>query len=80
MKIDGLADSMNDNSTPHSASDYDREILRTVPFYHFFHTETIDLVRKLLPGVSVWLDTGDRKEHEVLRIADDDLHGVQRLS
>jgi tRNA (cmo5U34)-methyltransferase len=58
MKIDGLADSMNDNSTPHSASDYDREILKTVPFYHFFHTETIDLVRKLLPDVSVWLDTG----------------------
>jgi tRNA (cmo5U34)-methyltransferase len=49
---------MRDNSTPHNASDYDREIFKTVPFYHFFHTETIDLVRTLLPNVSVWLDTG----------------------
>ena len=49
---------MNDNSTPHNASDYDREIFRTVPFYHLFHTETIDLVRTLFPDVSVWLDTG----------------------
>jgi tRNA (cmo5U34)-methyltransferase len=49
---------MSDNSTPHNASDYDREIFKTVPFYHLFHTETIDLVRTLLPDVSVWLDTG----------------------
>ncbi len=49
---------MSDNSTPHKAAQYDAEILRTVPFYHLFHTETIDLVRTLLPDVSVWLDTG----------------------
>ncbi len=49
---------MNDNSTPHKASDYDREIFKTIPFYHLFHTETIDLVRTLLPDVPVWLDTG----------------------
>ena len=47
-----------DNSTPHGAAQYDAEILRTVPFYYQFHAETIDLVRTLLPGVSVWLDTG----------------------
>jgi tRNA (cmo5U34)-methyltransferase len=49
---------MIDNSTPHNASDYDREIFKTVPFYHLFYTETIDLVRTLLPDTSVWLDTG----------------------
>jgi tRNA (cmo5U34)-methyltransferase len=49
---------MNDNSTPYKAAEYDAEILRTVPFYCQFHTETIDLVRTLLPEVSVWLDTG----------------------
>ena len=49
---------MRDNSTPHNASDYDREIFKTVPFYHLFHTETIDLVRTLQPDVAVWLDTG----------------------
>jgi len=49
---------MVDNSTPHNASNYDEEIFKTVPFYHLFHTETIDLVRTILPDVSVWLDTG----------------------
>jgi tRNA (cmo5U34)-methyltransferase len=49
---------MSDNSTPHRAAKYDAEILRTVPFYRQFHTETIDLVRTLLLEVSVWLDTG----------------------
>jgi tRNA (cmo5U34)-methyltransferase len=49
---------MSDNTTPHSASDYDREIFRTVPFYSLLHTETIDLVRTLVPNVSVWVDTG----------------------
>jgi len=49
---------MSDNATPHSASVYDAEIFRTVPFYSLFHTETIDLVQTLVPGVSVWLDTG----------------------
>jgi len=49
---------MSDNSTPHKAAEYDGEIRRTIPFYHLFHTETIDLVRTLLPDVSLWLDTG----------------------
>ena len=49
---------MVDNSTPHDASDYDEEIFKTVPFYHLFHTETIDLVRTILSDVPVWLDTG----------------------
>ncbi len=49
---------MSDNSTPHSASDYDREIFRTIPFYHQFHSETIDLVTTVRPDVSLWLDTG----------------------
>lgn len=49
---------MSDNSTPHSASDYDREVTRTIPFYRFFHSETIDLVRALNPDPALWLDTG----------------------
>jgi tRNA (cmo5U34)-methyltransferase len=49
---------MSDNSTPHDVSDYDSEIVRTVPFYRHFHTETIDLVHTVLPDVLVWLDTG----------------------
>ncbi len=49
---------MSDNDTPHKAADYDGEIHKTIPFYHLFHAETIDLVRTLLPDVSVWPDTG----------------------
>ncbi len=49
---------MGDNTTPHRAAEYDAEILKTVPFYRQFHAETIDLVRTLMPGVSIWLDTG----------------------
>jgi tRNA (cmo5U34)-methyltransferase len=49
---------MSDNSTPHKAAEYDAGILRTIPFYRQFHTETMDLVRTLLPEVPVWLDTG----------------------
>ena len=54
----GGNEKMGDNSTPHGAKEYDEEILRTVPFYRRFHAETIDLVRMVRPGVSVWLDTG----------------------
>lgn len=49
---------MGDNSTPHGAAEYDAEVVRTIPFYDRFHTETIDLVRTIMPRVSVWLDTG----------------------
>ena len=49
---------LNDNSTPHSSYEYDGEIARTIPFYHLFHTETIDLVQTVLPDPPLWLDTG----------------------
>jgi tRNA (cmo5U34)-methyltransferase len=53
-----MENNVSDNTSPHKAAEYDEEVRRTVPFYHLFHTETIDLVRTLLPDVSVWLDTG----------------------
>jgi len=49
---------MSNNSTPHKASDYDREIFRTIPYYQSFHEQTIDLVRTVRPDVATWLDTG----------------------
>lgn len=48
----------NDNSTPHRAADYDVKVRKTIPFYSYFHEETIDLVRAVMPEVKVWLDTG----------------------
>jgi tRNA (cmo5U34)-methyltransferase len=47
-----------DNTTPHTASEYDEKVRKTIPFYECFHEETIDLVRTIRPDVRVWLDTG----------------------
>ena len=49
---------LNDNATAHPATDYDSEVLKTIPFYRQFHLETIDLVRTVRPDVQLWLDTG----------------------
>lgn len=48
----------SDNTTPHKASEYDKNIRETIPFYELFHSETIDLVKLLKPKAKVWLDTG----------------------
>lgn len=47
-----------DNKTPHKASDYDRKVRQTIPFYETIHQETIDLARTVKPDASCWLDTG----------------------
>ena len=46
------------NSTPHSSTEYDRQVRRTIPYYEHFHRETIDLVQIAKPDPSCWLDTG----------------------
>jgi len=48
----------SDNITPHTASDYDATVRRTIPSYETIHRETIDLVRAAKPNVTRWLDTG----------------------
>jgi tRNA (cmo5U34)-methyltransferase len=47
-----------DNKTPYKASDYDRNIRQTIPFYETIHQETIGLVRAVKPDAVCWLDTG----------------------
>jgi tRNA (cmo5U34)-methyltransferase len=47
-----------DNTTPHSALEYNEKVRKTIPFYEWFHTETIDLVNTIKPDVKVWVDTG----------------------
>ena len=49
---------MNDNKTPHSSSEYDISVKKTIPFYRYFHEQTIDLVKTIKPDVKKWLDTG----------------------
>jgi len=46
------------NATPHDASDYNRAIRQTIPYYDAIQRETIDLVRAVKPDVTCWLDTG----------------------
>ena len=47
-----------DNTTPHTSSDYDRHVRQTIPFYETMHREAVDLVHRAMPGASCWLDTG----------------------
>ena len=49
---------MADNTSSHSASDYDAEIAKTIPHYGLFHAETLDFVGTAAPGPRRWLDTG----------------------
>jgi len=48
----------SDNKTPYKASEYDKNVKETIPFYELFHNETIDLVKSLKPQAKCWLDTG----------------------
>ncbi|MDP3012008.1 MAG: class I SAM-dependent methyltransferase [Candidatus Hydromicrobium sp.] len=49
---------MIDNKTPHRSSEYDLKVRKTIPFYEFFHEETINLIKTIKPNVKKWLDTG----------------------
>lgn len=48
----------SDNKTPYKASEYDKNVKETIPFYELFHNEIIDLVKTLKPEAKCWLDTG----------------------
>src|SRR5262249_54847960 len=47
-----------DNTTPHAASDYEREITRTVPFHAEFLAQAIETALVARPSPRRWLDTG----------------------
>ncbi len=49
---------MKDNKTSQSAVLYDANVHKTIPRYHTFHDETIELIRILRPAPAAWLDTG----------------------
>lgn len=49
---------MTENATPYGASEYDRKVRETIPFYETIHQEVIDLVKSAKPDVACWLDTG----------------------
>jgi tRNA (cmo5U34)-methyltransferase len=49
---------MRDNKTSQAASQYDANVHKTIPRYHLFHEETLDLVKAAVPKPQSWLDTG----------------------
>lgn len=49
---------MKDNKTSQAAALYDGNVHKTIPWYHTFHEETLDLIRVVNPQPQSWLDTG----------------------
>ena len=49
---------MRDNKTSQAAAEYDANVHKTIPRYHLFHEETLDLARAIVPKPQAWLDTG----------------------
>ncbi|SDD49096.1 class I SAM-dependent methyltransferase [Sporomusa acidovorans] len=49
---------MRDNKTSQAANEYDANVHKTLPRYHLFHTETLDLVKTVVPKPQAWLDSG----------------------
>ncbi|WP_425058268.1 Carboxy-S-adenosyl-L-methionine synthase [Sporomusa carbonis] len=49
---------MRDNKTSQPAAEYDANVHKTIPRYHLFHDETLDLVKVAVPRPQSWLDTG----------------------
>jgi tRNA (cmo5U34)-methyltransferase len=50
--------SASDNATPHQATEYDRSVRQTIPFYETIHSQAVDVVRSTRPEATCWLDTG----------------------
>ena len=48
----------SDNTTPYRASEYDKKVRQTIPFYELLHAETVDLIKLVKPEAKIWLDTG----------------------
>ena len=49
---------MTENSTPYTASTYDKHIINTIPYYENFHDETINILKAANIKPKYWLDTG----------------------
>ncbi len=48
----------SENITPNPPEEYDTKISSVLPYYSFFHQESINLIRSLPDTPNVWMDTG----------------------
>lgn len=49
---------VRDNTTSYDASEYDRHVAQTVPYYSAFHEEVFHFIRAVAGDPEQWLDTG----------------------
>ena len=49
---------MIDNTTPHQSTEYDSNIIKTIPYYENFHIESIDLIKSYGGKQETWIDIG----------------------
>ncbi|MRT92273.1 class I SAM-dependent methyltransferase [Ancylomarina sp. 16SWW S1-10-2] len=49
---------MSDNTSPHLAETYDRQVRETLPYYDLLMNEVIDIVKIIKPQPKCWIDTG----------------------
>lgn len=47
-----------DNTTPHQSTEYDTQVVKTIPGYERFFAEIVGLVKAYYPNPGIWLDTG----------------------
>lgn len=47
-----------DNTTPYQSDLYDAHVVDTIPYYHSFHLETINLLESFSFEPKTWMDTG----------------------
>lgn len=50
--------SMKDNTTAHPASEYDKNIRKSIPCYEQFHEATINIVSSYIDAPTTWIDVG----------------------
>ena len=48
----------NDNSTPMTAKEYDKQINQTIPYYSEFYSQTLAIVEQCSFKEIDWLDSG----------------------
>jgi tRNA (cmo5U34)-methyltransferase len=59
-----------DNKSAYDSSNYDMEVLKTIPYYSAIHDETVNFIRSYNCHPDTWLDTGCGTGNFALKIAD----------
>ena len=61
----------SDNASAHTSTSYDAQVRKTLPYYEFFHKETISLIQSIMRSPRLWLDTGCGTGNLVMKALDE---------